>query len=56
VSVRTGISGPERTEVLSGLSEGAQVIVSPTELRDGRHVRARPAAASASASAPAPAH
>ncbi|WP_146219363.1 efflux RND transporter periplasmic adaptor subunit [Sphaerotilus hippei] len=64
VPVKVGAAGVERTEVLAGLEEGDEVVVSPAAgLREGQRARARevavagsaPAAASASPSAPSPA-
>ena len=54
--VRKGASGTERTEIVEGLRDGENVVLSPPEdLRAGRRARAiAPAPASASASTPAP--
>jgi RND family efflux transporter MFP subunit len=51
--VKTGVVGPERTEILEGLDPGAMVVRTPTEaLREGRKARGRPPAEAAT---PAPA-
>ena len=45
--VRKGVSGSERTEIVSGLAEGEMVVLSPAEsLREGQRARAAAAAAS----------
>jgi len=50
--VKKGVAGSERTEIVSGLTEGERVVVSPADtLRDGQRARGVPAAAS-DASAP----
>jgi RND family efflux transporter MFP subunit len=42
-TVRIGVAGAQRTEILDGLSTDAQVVATPTEaLRDGTAVRIRP--------------
>ena len=39
-AIQVGIAGSSKTEVLSGLTDGAQVItVPPVELTEGRRVR-----------------
>jgi RND family efflux transporter MFP subunit len=48
--VRKGVTGTERTEIVSGLNEGETVVLSPgADLREGRRARAVPAPAAASA-------
>jgi RND family efflux transporter MFP subunit len=59
-TVRSGISGPERTEILEGLAAGALVATGPAaSLREGRRVRADESpgadAAAAAVTAPRPA-
>ena len=45
--VRKGVSGSERTEIVSGLAEGERVVLSPAEsLREGQRARGVSAAAS----------
>ena len=45
--VRKGVSGSERTEIVSGLAEGERVVLSPPEsLREGQRARGVSAAAS----------
>lgn len=51
-AVQRGVAGSERTEIVSGLTEGERVVLAPPpSLREGRRVRATPAPMSA-ASAP----
>jgi RND family efflux transporter MFP subunit len=48
--VRKGVTGAERTEIVSGLNEGEAVVLSPADrLRDGQRAQIAPAAAAASA-------
>jgi RND family efflux transporter MFP subunit len=48
--VRKGVTGTERTEIVSGLKEGEVVVLSPASgLRDGQRARIVPTAAAASA-------
>jgi RND family efflux transporter MFP subunit len=48
--VRKGLTGTERTEIVSGLEEGQAVVLSPADrLREGQRARIVPAAAAASA-------
>ena len=50
--VRKGVSGSERTEIVSGLAEGEMVVLSPAEsLRGGQRAHGVPAAAASTASA-----
>lgn len=50
--VRKGVSGSERTEIISGLAEGEMVVLSPAEsLRDGQRAHGVPAAASSASGA-----
>jgi len=52
--VKKGVSGAERSEVVSGLAEGDLVVLSPADtLREGQRARGVPAAASAPATASA---
>jgi len=60
-AVRAGVLGPERTEILEGLDEGAQIVLAPIDgLKEGRSARVRIGAAvaggttGAAAAAPAP--
>ncbi|MEO8297870.1 MAG: efflux RND transporter periplasmic adaptor subunit [Burkholderiales bacterium] len=55
-SVRTGVAGTERTQVLDGLKDGSQVVLTPVEaLREGQRARAASSpASSVPASAPSP--
>jgi len=47
--VRKGVTGTERTEIVSGLKDGEAVVLSPAgSLRDGQRARIVPAAAAAS--------
>lgn len=49
-AVRTGVVGPERTEILEGLGADAVVVAAPDErLREGRSARAQAASARAGA-------
>jgi len=53
--VRTGVTGSERTELLSGVAEGAAVLLNPPEgLREGQRVRRAEAAASDALTVSAP--
>ena len=50
--VRKGVTGSERTEIVSGLAEGEMVVLSPSEsLRAGQRAQGVPAAASAASAA-----
>ena len=52
--VRKGVSGSERTEIVSGLAEGERVVLSPPEsLREGQRARGVSAAASPASGAAA---
>lgn len=52
--VKKGVSGAERSEIVSGLAEAEMVVLSPADtLRDGQRAHGVPAAASAPASASA---
>ena len=49
-TVRLGVAGTERTEILGGLAEGDTVVVSPIDaVRDGRRARGKAPAGAASA-------
>ena len=48
--VSKGVTGTERTEILSGLQEGEAVVLSPADrLREGQRAHVVPAPAAASA-------
>jgi RND family efflux transporter MFP subunit len=52
--VRKGVTGSERTEIVSGLAEGERVVLSPADsLREGQRARGAPAAASSASAASA---
>jgi len=52
--VRKGVTGSERTEIVSGLAEGERVVLSPADsLREGQRARGAPASASSASAASA---